>query len=152
MATTGAKRDFVIVETHSLAVDVGQSMLIKVPVDTNGSASGSFALSDIDDTTGQATQLSKTVAFRGRDIALANGFAVDNPGVGTLVAKNNEPCLAVEYTHKVGEGNIIWFFSNDGRVAQINIIKVIIHDHTSIYQGGPAHGTYFSKADDQQPS
>lgn len=83
------------------------------------------------------------VVFRGEDRELTRGFLVENQDVGDIVVTNEqEP--AVIYTHNRAEDNAIWFFAHTGERAVCNIISVPIHDHSSIVQGGPAYGTYFS--------
>lgn len=83
------------------------------------------------------------VTFKGEERELVRGFLVENQDVGELVATNEqEP--AIIYTHNRAEDNAIWFFARTGEKAVCNIISVPIHDHSSIVQGGPAYGTYFS--------
>jgi len=80
-----------------------------------------------------------------KDLSLTNGFYLENEEVGTITAVENEP--AVIYTHKKPEKNSIWFVARIGagtRRGVCNVMSVPIHDHSSIVQGGPAYGTYFS--------
>ena len=82
---------------------------------------------------------------RTENLALTNGFYVENEEVGTLTVVEDEP--AVIYTHKKPEKNSIWFVARIGAGARrgvCNVMSVPIHDHSSIVQGGPAYGTYFS--------
>jgi hypothetical protein len=86
-----------------------------------------------------------TVNDEKKDLALTNGFYLENEDVGTLTVVENEP--AVIYTHKKPEKNSIWFVARIGagtRRGVCNVMSVPIHDHSSIVQGGPAYGTYFS--------
>ncbi len=83
------------------------------------------------------------IVFRGTERELVRGFLVENQDVGGIVATGEaEP--AVIYTHNRAEDNSIWFFAHTGEKAVCNIISVPIHDHSSIVQGGPAYGTFFS--------
>jgi hypothetical protein len=76
-----------------------------------------------------------------------NGFVLEDEEVGTLeIADDNT--LSVIYRHKKAATNAIWFFALTGERALVNVISVPIHDHSSIVQGGPAYGTYFS--DDEE--
>ncbi len=82
---------------------------------------------------------------REENLALTNGFYVENEDVGSITVVENEP--AVIYTHKKPEKNSIWFVAKIGAGARrgvCNVMSVPIHDHSSIVQGGPAYGTYFS--------
>ena len=79
------------------------------------------------------------------DLGENNGFYVENEAVGTITPVTDEP--AVIYTHKKPEQNAVWFVASVGagkRRGVCNIMAVPIHDHSSIVQGGPAYGTYFS--------
>lgn len=82
------------------------------------------------------------------DLAAKNGFYVENKAVGTITAVPNEP--AVIYKHNKPEQNAIWFVAKKGsgsRRGVVHVMSVPIHDHSSIVQGGPAYGTYFSDDD-----
>lgn len=76
---------------------------------------------------------------------IVNGFIVEDPEIGTIESVSNE--VAVIYTHKKPLENRIWFFADTGEMAVCVVAAVPIHDHSSVVQGGPAYGTYFS--DDQ---
>ena len=76
-----------------------------------------------------------------------NGFVVDNEKVGEIEAVSGVP--AVIYKHKKCEANVITFYALTGERGRVNVTSVPIHDHSSIVQGGPAHGSYFS--DDESP-
>ena len=82
------------------------------------------------------------VNFNGEDVTPTNGFIVEHSDVGTIDPVSNEP--AVIYTHKKAEENAVWFFAKTGEIAVCHILAVPIHDHSSVVQGGPAYGTYFS--------
>ena len=80
---------------------------------------------------------------------LTRGFAVADDNVGSIVA-STESEVSVVYTHKKSLKNLIYFFSAYDEMAVITVSSVPIHDHSSIVQGGPAYGTYFS--DDESRS
>lgn len=71
------------------------------------------------------------------------GFVVENGDIGEITSTNASEA-AVIYTHKKAEKNAIWFFAATGQRGVVNVVSVPIHDHSSIVQGGPAFGTYFS--------
>lgn len=75
---------------------------------------------------------------------LTNGFVVENSDVGEIVSAGSNEGAAVVYTHKKAEKNSIWFFAETGERTVVNVVSVPIHDHSTIVQGGPAYGTYFS--------
>jgi len=79
---------------------------------------------------------------------LINGFLVDNTEVGTIKDITGDE-LAVTYTHIKSSENKIRFYANTGERCVIDIINVPIHDHSSIIQGGPAVGTYFTEPDEE---
>ena len=79
------------------------------------------------------------------DLSKTNGFYLEDTKAGDLTPVSNEP--AVIYTHKKPVNNSIWFVAREGagtRRGVCNVMSVPIHDHSSIVQGGPAYGTYFS--------
>lgn len=76
-----------------------------------------------------------------------NGFVVEDEEVGTIEVSSKDS-LTVIYRHKKPAKNSIWFFALTGERALVNVVSVPIHDHSSIVQGGPAYGTYFS--DDEE--
>ena len=71
-----------------------------------------------------------------------NGFYVEDDNVGEITAVQSE--AAVIYKHKRAEKNRIWWYAATGEKCVIIVDSVPIHDHSSIVQGGPAYGTYFS--------
>jgi len=82
---------------------------------------------------------------QGNTVTPTNGFWVEDDTVGEITPVDGE--LAVEYHHKKSSKNVIWFEAATGERCVIHIGMVPIHDHSSVVQGGPAYGTYFS--DDQ---
>lgn len=81
---------------------------------------------------------------------IKNGFIVEDDKIGTIEPVANE--VAVIYTHKRALENRVWFFADTGEMAVCTIAAVPIHDHSSIVQGGPAFGTYFSDDEADQNS
>jgi hypothetical protein len=81
----------------------------------------------------------------GTDKPLTNGFYVENEDVGTIEALDENLGFGVLYWHKKPEANIIVYITEiPDIIAECHVIAVPIHDHSSIVQGGPAYGTYFS--------
>jgi len=71
------------------------------------------------------------------------GFIVEDENVGTIEL-SSETEVSVIYYHKKAAENRIWFFAATGEKAVCTVSSVPIHDHSSVVQGGPAYGTYFS--------
>ena len=81
----------------------------------------------------------------GVDKPLINGFYVENDDVGTIEALDEGLGFGVLYWHKKPEANVIRYITEIPEItSECHIISVPIHDHSSIVQGGPAYGTYFS--------
>jgi hypothetical protein len=77
---------------------------------------------------------------KGRDHVY--GFVSEFENVGTIEAVTSDVDIKVRYTHKENKPNRIFFFTVDDDQHTISIISMPIHDHSSIFQGGPAYGTY----------
>ncbi len=73
-----------------------------------------------------------------------NGYVVENEVVGIIDTEGIESEPAVNYIHKKPEKNTIYFYATTGEIGTVTIDSVPIHDHSSVVQGGPAYGTYFS--------
>lgn len=86
-----------------------------------------------------------TMAWGGEEKTLINGFLMEDDTAGSLEALTD--CVGVYYTQLKDISNKLYFFSNLGEVYLIEVIPMGIHDHSSIGQGGPAHGTYSSEFD-----
>lgn len=83
-----------------------------------------------------------------RDLSQTNGFYVEDEDVGEIEEVATDK-VAVTYLHKKAEKNTIWFVAaNQTDLARFDIIAVPIHDHSTIVQGGPAYGTYFSDSEE----
>ena len=76
---------------------------------------------------------------------MINGFWLQDEDIGEL--SDVEGSLAVEYHHKKNGKNRIWFKASTGEIATVIVDSIPIHDHSSVVQGGPAFGTYFSDDD-----
>lgn len=86
--------------------------------------------------------------FRGKDVSgdnMVNGFWLEDEEIGEIVPEQTG--LAIEYHHKKNGKNKIWFKAATGELATVIVDSVPIHDHSSVVQGGPAYGTYFSDDD-----
>jgi hypothetical protein len=120
--------------SYSISVPAGTQLKIRVPVDL--SFGQGFFPSEED-----------TMFIDGKELTLVNGFAVANPLVGTLsnvpsALRTGDP--EVLYTHLKQKENKIYFFSANRIYQTVDILNIPIHDHSSIVQGGPAFGTYFT--------
>ena len=87
------------------------------------------------------------ITFNGESRTNNNGFWVENLEVGNIV-KKYEDKVAVDYKHILPASNIIWFYAYTGERVRMSVTSIVVHDHRSISQGGPAYGTYFSYVDD----
>lgn len=82
-------------------------------------------------------------------VTLRNGFYVENEDVGVIEDNLPTDKVAIVYSHRKAEKNTIWFIAADKRQkARFDIIAVPIHDHSTIVQGGPAYGTYFTDSEE----
>jgi hypothetical protein len=93
------------------------------------------------------TQLSTFKALGGVK-TLQNGFYVANEDVGVIervLIAGADAGFGIRYWHKKPEENTIVYVTNkSGLTFTCSVVSVPIHDHSSIVQGGPAYGTYFS--------
>jgi len=78
-----------------------------------------------------------------QEFTLTEGFLVEDNTVGTI-EETEEDSASIYYTHNRPERNCIWFYASTGERGFVDIVTVPIHDHSSIVQGGPAYGTYYS--------
>jgi len=119
----------------SISLDIGAELEFKVSF---GDGKGAFPI---------GLFLEEDIyKYNGREYKLFNkGFALEDTEVGVLYDITDSECLAVMYKHNQPKNNTVWFFASDGRISKVDIINVPIHDHSTVYQGGPALGTYASK-------
>jgi hypothetical protein len=129
-----------LVHTMAMYLLPGMSIQLKIPV-IQDRVSGYFAAR-----TG-TVDLAKFFGEVNNVSEMVKGFVVEDKRVGVLQADPTD-ASAVVYTHKRAQKNAIWFFAASGERGVMNIVSVPIHDHSSIVQGGPAYGTYFS--DDEE--
>jgi hypothetical protein len=87
----------------------------------------------------------KTYKVNGIEYELKNSFYEESQGTVGELTRVLDDKFGVEYWHKRPEKNAIWYISAHPNIRVLwSIISVPIHDHSSIVQGGPAYGTYFS--------
>ena len=121
------------VQGQSVYLLPGLSVKIKIPViakNSNGWRPARTVAQSILDTMSKPS-------------GVIRGFVLEDTDIGDIVATSDNE-LAVTYTHRKAKENAIWFFTHNEKRCLINIVSVPIHDHSSIVQGGPAFGTYFS--------
>jgi len=88
------------------------------------------------------------MAENGEEVELQNGFYVENTEVGEII-EAPENTSKVTYHHKKAETNVIWYIGENGLLkAHFDVLAIPIHDHSSIVQGGPALGTYFTDSEE----
>jgi hypothetical protein len=81
----------------------------------------------------------------GQERELKRGFCLESETVGTLGGEDEFPNeVAIKYTHLLNTANTIWFYAYTGERVRVISQPMQVHDHSSINQGGPAYGTYFS--------
>jgi hypothetical protein len=86
----------------------------------------------------------REVTMTGEKKLPIRGFVVENAAVGEITPVTYDE-TSVRYTHNKPYPNRVYFFAlNDANTYIVNIVAVPIHDHSSISQGGPAYGTYFT--------
>lgn len=113
----------------TLSMTQGTYIEISVPVDQE-SGQGEFMRPEED-----------KVNFGGESKSHILGFISEFESVGT-VEEIQGTALKIKYTHLQSKPNRVIFFSVDNDQHTISIVAMPIHDHSSMYQGGPAYGTY----------
>lgn len=83
------------------------------------------------------------VLLNGETKSLLNGFVLENEDVGEII-KTHSDKVAIDYKHLLPASNIIWFYAYTGERVRMAAMPMIVHDHSSVSQGGPAYGTYYS--------
>ena len=96
---------------------------------------------------GGFSPLKEPVQLNGTSRTLANGFVVEDEIVGKI-DKPHDDKVAIDYKHLLPASNVIWFYSYTGERVRMAATPMLVHDHATISQGGPAYGTYFSYVDD----
>ncbi len=89
-----------------------------------------------------------TFSYKGEERDLMRGFFLDNEYVGQLSELPEDADVElkprIRYTHNKPFPNRIYFIDIFSSFAVVDIVAIPIHDHSSITQGGPAFGTYYS--------
>ena len=118
------------VTTQTLQLPPGKQIFIEIDVN-KGEGKGAFPTTDT------------TVTYEGATHTLILGFLVTNTDVGELVEGTGDKAGIIYKQLKHGDNKLV-FFANTGERAIVNVIGVPIHDHSSIVQGGPGFGSYYS--------
>jgi hypothetical protein len=120
----------------SIYLLTGMKAMIRIPL-------------NVDDNRAMYPTERTTYRHNGVEYTLINGFFVVNAAVGEIERKlTNDEGFGVLYWHKKPESNTIIYLTEDPRIQAIcSVMSVPIHDHSSIVQGGPAFGSYFSSED-----
>lgn len=123
----------------TVVVSPGTKLRLTIPVSSN-SAVGSFRSTDV------------VKLWMGKELPMVNGFIVENEDIGNIepLTGDDVGCIGVYYTQKMYGINKVVYFGSMLEEFTFNIVNIPIHDHSSLSQGGPAHGTYFSEYDIQQ--
>lgn len=118
------------VSNYSITLKPGLSLKIAVPVVAG--ITGSFVYPE------------DTFSYNGETKQMVNGFFRDdeNDEYSTLTPLENE--FGVVYTQKVPKENFIACVTRLRSISFVHIISTVIHDHSSVTQGGPAYGTFFT--------
>ena len=119
------------VTTQTLQLPPGKQIFIELDIN-KGEGKGAFPTTDA------------TVTYEGEEHTLKLGFLITNTEVGKLVEESGAAKAGITYQQIKHGDNKIVFFANTGERAIVNVIGVPIHDHSSIVQGGPAFGSYYS--------
>lgn len=122
-----------IVNITSLSLTPGMYLDLKIPAITeaNNFPNGLFPEA-------------RPVTVGGKKVTPIRGFVAENTDVGHI-EKAESDGITARYVHDKPHPNRILFFPlNDVDIYAVSIIAVPIHDHSSLSQGGPAYGTYFT--------
>jgi len=84
------------------------------------------------------------------------GFTVMNKDIGKFVGKMSEKSRCVKYK-QLKSGKQIIRYDASGALTKdmalyIVLQPVIVHDHASVYQGGPAYATYYAEKPQEEGS
>jgi hypothetical protein len=124
------------VTTQTLQLPPGKQITIELDFN-KGEGKGVFPTQDT-----ELTYDGQKYGTEDRPIVL--GFIVTNNDVGKLEPRSGTDKAAVIYKHEKPGDNKLVFFAVTGERAIVNVINIPIHDHSSIVQGGPAFGSYYS--------
>ena len=120
------------VQNTPLSLPVGSRIRLSVPIDV-ATGDGHFPLND------------EEITISGKKLTLINGFAVDDPDVGELIVVEGSNRPEIIYAHNKQKENKIYFVSDTKLYQTLSVVNMPIHDHSSIVQGGPAFGTYYTE-------
>ena len=128
-----------ITGSMSIVVSPGTKVKLTIPVSSN-QPFGSFRLTDT------------KKAWLGGELDVLNGFIVEDSDAGVLssLGSDDSACVGVYYTQKTHSNNKVIYFGAMMEEFTFNMVHIPIHDHSSLVQGGPAFGTYFSEHGIQQ--
>lgn len=90
-----------------------------------------------------------TVYINGEERELVRGFVTEDESIGTVEAVPTSQNCVVKYRQLSSRENRVYFYADTGEIQTISIVHVPIHDHSTIFQGGPAYGTYFAEVQDE---
>jgi hypothetical protein len=121
---------------YTLSIPAGTTLKIEVPIDLKIG-------------TGFFPSKEESVEFLGQILEITDGFAVLNTEVGELIRTKENEGVSILYKHKKAAENKIIFFSDNNIYQTISIVNIAIHDHSSVIQGGPAFGTYYSDFEEE---
>jgi len=79
----------------------------------------------------------------------SNGFVLYYPNIGSFESGAGARC--VYYRHKRSGAQIIKYISVGLGTTEFYAIVdgIIVHDHASVYQGGPAYATYYAEVEEE---
>lgn len=83
-----------------------------------------------------------------------NGFVIVDRNLGKFIGTNAADDGCVDYKHEKSGKQIIQYLAG-GCIASNVVFEIIIqpttvHDHASVYQGGPAFATYYAKTPQEE--
>lgn len=123
----------------SIVVSPGTKVKLTIPVSSNLPV-GSFR------------SIETKKAWLGGELDMVSGFIVEDNTAGSIepLGSNGGNCVGVYYTQKTYSNNKVIYFGSMLEEFTFNMVHIPIHDHSSLVQGGPAFGTYFSESGIQQ--
>jgi len=91
------------------------------------------------------------VLLGGSKKELLRGFAVKHDAIGILeLPEGSTEGVAVVYRQVENKENSVYYYADSGEIVVIDIVIIPIHDHSSLIQGGPAFGTYYSDYEEEE--
>jgi len=79
-----------------------------------------------------------------------NGFRILYPEIGEFEGKADSSGNCIYYKHLKSGRQVIEFVSTDlgDNYFYVTLEGIVVHDHASIPQGGPAYATYYSEPEE----